>query len=134
MFDFVTLEDAFDLHADSLREHGGMPGVRDHGMIESALGSAQNVFYYAGGDAFDIAAAYAFHLAEAQAFLDGNKRTAISAALFFLAINGHVQIPKQSDQDALYNAMISIAKRELDKPGLAALLRKLFSAWHGETE
>jgi death on curing protein len=127
MFDFVTLEDVFDLHGDSLRAHGGMPGVRDHGLIESALGSAQNAFYYGGGDEFDVAAAYAFHLAESQAFLDGNKRTAIATAILFLNINGHVLVPEQADQNLLYDAMIAIARHELDKRGLAALLRRLFA-------
>jgi death on curing protein len=126
MFDFITLEDVFDLHGDSLRDHGGMPGVRDLGLVESALGSAQNAFYYGGGDVFDVAAAYAFHLAESQAFLDGNKRTAISTALMFLNINGHVLIPEQVDQNLLYDAMIAIAHHELDKRGLADLLRRLF--------
>ena len=126
MFDFVTLEDVFDLHGDSLREHGGMPGVRDQGLIESALGSALHAYFYGGGDVFDVAAAYAFHLAESQAFLDGNKRTAISTTLMFLNINGHVLIPEQMDQNILYDAMIAIARHELDKRGFADVLRRLF--------
>ena len=126
MFDFVTLEQVHLLHERSLREHGGSPGVRDHGLIESALGSAQNAFFYGGGDEFDVAAAYAFHLAESQAFLDGNKRTGLGAALYFLARNGHVMKPTPADQMSLHDAMIAIAKHELDKPGLAAVLRRLF--------
>jgi death-on-curing protein len=126
MFDFVTLEQVHLLHERSLREHGGSSGVRDPGLIESALGSAQNAFYYGGGDEFDVAAAYAFHLAESQAFIDGNKRTGLSTALYFLAKCGHVFKPAPEDQVTLYDAMIAIAKHELDKPGLAAVLRQLF--------
>ena len=126
MFDFVTLEQVHLLHERSLREHGGSSGVRDHGLIESALGSAQNAFYYGGGDEFDVAAAYAFHLAESQAFIDGNKRTGLATALYFLSRNGHTLKAAPVDQVTLYDAMIAIATHDLDKPGLAALLRKLF--------
>ncbi len=70
-----------------------------------------------------MAAAYAFHLAESQAFLDGNKRTAITTALAFLAINGFYAKP---NQDELYDAMIAIARREMDKAGLAEVLRAQF--------
>jgi len=126
MFDFVTLEQVHLLHQRSLLEHGGSSGVRDHGLIESALGSAQNAFYYGAGDEFDVAAAYAFHLAESQAFLDGNKRTGLSTAMYFLSRNGHIVRTTPADQADLHDAMIAIAKHELDKPGLAAVLRNLF--------
>jgi death-on-curing protein len=127
MWAFLDLDEVFELHARSLREHGGSAGVRDQGLIESALGSARNTFHYADGDAFDIAAAYAFHLAEAQALLDGNKRTGIAAALYFLARNGFIRVPDQAVLDTLYDAMIAIARHEMDKTGLAAVLRRLFS-------
>ena len=110
-------------HRASLEAHGGLDGVRDPGAVEAALGSAQNTWYYGGGDLFDVAAAYAFHLAESQAFLDGNKRTAILSALTFLKLNGAYAPPNQSE---LYDAMIAIAKRQLDKRGLAAVLRRQF--------
>ena len=110
---FVTYEELQILHAKSLKKYGGSEGIRDQGLIESALGAAQNTFFYAQGDLFDIAASYAFHIAQAQAFLDGNKRTAISAALTFLKMN-------------LYDAMIAIAEKRLDKTGLAELFRKIF--------
>ncbi len=86
---FFTLEQVHRLHAMGLEDHGGSPGIRDAGLIESALASAQNTFLYGGGDDFEVAAAYAFHLAEAQAYLDGNKRVGIMAALTFLAMQGH---------------------------------------------
>lgn len=97
--------------------------MRDPGAVESALASAQNTWFYAGGDLFDIAATYAFHLAESQAFLDGNKRTAVVSALTFLKLNGAYAPPNQSE---LYDAMIAIAQRRLDKAGLAAILRRQF--------
>lgn len=116
---FLSLETVYLLHRKSLQRHGGMDGVRDEGAIQSALASAQNTWLYGDGDRFDIAAAYAFHVAESQAFLDGNKRTAVACALTFL--NG-----PRYDETVLYDAMIAIARRELDKAGLAAVLRKQF--------
>ena len=109
-----------------LEDHGGSPGIRDSGLIESALASAQNTFLYGGGDVFDVAASYAFHLAEAQAYLDGNKRVGIMAALAFLAMQGHQCQPDIGIQERLYDAMIAIATHDLDKVGLAALFREIF--------
>lgn len=126
MFHFLTLDVVLDLHSEGLQRHGGSHGVRDPGLVDSALASALNVYLYANGDAFDVAAAYAFHLAEAQAFLDGNKRVAISAAFIFLVQNVPMRDWSSSDEDEIYDAMIAIAKHELDKNGLAALFRRLF--------
>ena len=82
---FLSLDEVHAIHARSLAEHGGSAGIRDSGLIESALASAKNTFHYANGDVFDVAASYAFHLAESQAFIDGNKRTGVVAAMVFLA-------------------------------------------------
>lgn len=65
---FLSLKQVMVLHRRSLAEHGGVDGLRDPGAVESALASAKNTWLYAGGDTFDIAAAYAFHIAEAHAF------------------------------------------------------------------
>lgn len=119
---FVTLEQVEDLHRLSLDMHGGQDGIRDPGALESAAIHPRNVFYYAQGDLFDVAAAYAFHLAESQAFLDGNKRTGIAVALVFLKLNG---VTVSSATEELYSAMIAIAARRMGKPELAALLRAL---------
>ena len=119
---FISREVLAQLHEESIARFGGTLGVRDEGMVLSSLGAAENVHYYGGGDRFEIAAAYAFHIAQAQAFLDDNKRTAVAAALLFLRANGIQGVP---DQGRLYAAMIAIAERRLDKAGLAALLREL---------
>jgi len=127
MFDFLEIEDVLDLHEESLQRYGGANGLREPGLLDSALAAAVNTFLYMDGDAFEVAAAYAFHLAESQCFFDGNKRTGIGAALLFLKLN---HIPAQGTaviERQLYDAMIAIAKHELDKPGLAALLREVFS-------
>lgn len=120
---FIEIETVFDLHEEGIRQFGGSSGVRDRGMIESAVGAAQNAFFYGDADLFEIAATYAYHLAQAQAFLDGNKRAAVAVAFVFLAGNGY---PKILDSDRLYDAMIGVAERRLDKAGLAAVFRELF--------
>jgi len=104
---FLKLDDVLRIHARSLAEHGGSEGVRECGLVESAIASAKNTFYYGGGDLFDVASAYAFHLAESQAFIDGNKRTATVAALVFLAQNGVYVRPAEWE---LYTAMIDVAE------------------------
>lgn len=117
---FLTMESVLWLHRQSLEKFGGLDGVRDSGAISAALGAAQNTYFYANGDQFEIAATYAFHIAEAQAFLDGNKRTAVACALTFLGA-------ATPDQNELYDAMIANARREMNKTQPAAVLRRQFS-------
>jgi death-on-curing protein len=118
--EFLTPAIIEQLHADSLALFGGSEGVRDRGLLESALASAKNTRLYGGGDVFDIAASYAFHIAEAQAYLDGNKRTAMAAALTFLKGN---DVKLQIDELVIYDAMIAIAEKRMTKTGLAAIFR-----------
>lgn len=119
--EFLTPAIIRQLHADSLALFGGSAGVRDPGLVESALASARNTYLYGRGDVFDIAASYAFHLAEAQAYLDGNKRTAVAAALTFLKGNG---VELRLDDANIYEAMIAIAEKRMTKQDLAAAFRK----------
>lgn len=122
---FISLEQVMALHRISLDRFKGLDGIREPGLVESALASAENTFWYAQGDLFAIAAAYAFHLAESQAFFDGNKRTGTAAALVFLDLNG-VELSALADLE-IYDALIAVAKKTLDKAGLAQLLRTLFA-------
>ena len=121
---FLTLEEVLKIHARSLAEHGGSEGVREPGLVESALASAANTFHYGGGDLFDIAASYAFHVAESQAFVDGNKRTGVAAAMVFLARNGLYAQPAKWE---LYLAMIDVAKKQKTKADLAEIFRRCAS-------
>ena len=118
---FLSLEQALLIHKRSLAAHGGSDGIRDPGLVESALASAKNTFYYARQDLFEVAASYAFHLAEAQAFIDGNKRTGVASAMVFLAINGVYSQPPKWE---LYLAMIDVAQRKKTKTDLATIFRK----------
>jgi death-on-curing protein len=122
--DFLTVDDVLLLHEEQLSEYGGGTGVRDTALLESAVAMAQQSFdgKFVHDDHFAMAAAYAFHLAQNQPFVDGNKRTALAAALVFLDLNG-VNVADPDGQ--LYRAMIEVAEKRLDKAGLAALLRVL---------
>ena len=113
--------DAVDvIHEASLRAFGGADGIRDENALESALAQPMHEHFYRQADLFQIAAAYAFHIAENQPYIDGNKRTGLLSALNFLAQNDIV-----SDRlvDEYYDAMIGIAEKQLDKAGLAAMFR-----------
>ena len=118
---FLSFAQVGELHRESLAEYGGTDGIRDRGQIESALGAAESAFWYTG-NLFRTAATYAYGIAESQAFLDGNKRTSILAAVIFLRINGHT-CPMNTP--VLHDAMIRIAKKTLTKEKLGELLKSL---------
>lgn len=119
---FLTIAEILYLHDESLARFGGSAGIREPGLVESASGAAQNTFWYGHGGLFEIAAAYAFHIAQSQAFLDGNKRTAAAAAIMFLRKNG---VPFPKDDSSVHRAMIEIAAKRMDKGGLTETLRRL---------
>ena len=77
------------IHDEQLAEHGGPPGVRDTGLLQSALARPRHLASYGTPDAFDLAAAYAYGIARNHPFIDGNKRTAFVAAATFLYDHGH---------------------------------------------
>ena len=85
---WVDSIDAAAYHAELIAEHGGATGVRDHGLLESALARPRNLAAYGEPTAFDLAAAYAFGIAKNHPFLDGNKRVAFVASVTFLELNG----------------------------------------------
>jgi death-on-curing protein len=121
---FLDLDDVLLIHEEQLAKYGGGAGIRDAGLLDSALGTPRATF---GGDfvhedLFAMAAAYAFHIAQNQPFVDGNKRTGLLAALVFLDLNG---IVVTDPEGRLYDAMVALAERRLDKGGVAGLLREL---------
>ena len=125
--DFLSVDDVLAMHAQQLDLFGGAEGVRDPAALESAVAMPAATFdgQFLHADLFLMAAAYAFHIAENQPFLDGNKRTALNAALVFLDINGWIVL---DPDDTLADAIISLARRSLDKSGLAQRLRELASS------
>src|SRR6266568_9438625 len=80
--------DALVIHARLISEAGGSAGVRDEGLLESALAAAENRYRYESADLISVAATYAFHLTQAHAFIDGNKRVAAAITETFLETNG----------------------------------------------
>jgi death-on-curing protein len=123
---FLTQEQVDTGHRDQLEAWGGMAGLRNEHGLESAIAQPQNVYFYGNGDLYEIAAAYAYHLAESQAYFDGNKRTAVEAALDFLEINGVDTSPLP--EMTTYDAMIRVANHELDRSGLAAFFRETLNS------
>jgi death-on-curing protein len=121
---FLDLEDVLLIHEEQLPRYGGSPGLRDRGLLESAVATPQASFggQLAHEDLFAMAAAYAFHVAQNQPFLDGNKRTGLLSAIVFLDLNG---IEIADPEGELYDAMIAIAERRRDKAGLANVFRRL---------
>ncbi len=107
---------ALAIHDRQLAEHGGGVGVRDHGMLESALGRPVNQWHYGEDDRCALAAAYAFGIARNHPFIDGNKRTAWVVARLFLRIND-VQIAFDP-QDAI-QTVLALAAGELSEEELA---------------
>ncbi len=124
MPEFLDLQAVLELHAFGLARWGGLDGIRDEGALEGAIAQPQATFdgEFLHGDLFSMAAAYAFHIAESQAFIDGNKRTALLAAVVFLDLNGF-RLPEP--EDVLFVAMLEIADRKMTKSQLANLLREL---------
>ena len=108
------------LHEESLAEHGGAPGVRDPGLLESALMRPQNALAYGNPDLCDLAATYAVGLARNHPFVDGNKRAAFLAAGLFLLLNGHRLVVTQTQATQV---MFALAAGEIDEAGFSAWLR-----------
>lgn len=109
-----------DIHTEHLALFGGPPGIRDYGMLESALSRPQNRFAYGGADLADLAAAYAFGIARNHPFVDGNKRSAFAAMIVFLGLN---DVDFRVDPAMASAAMISLAAGEIDEQTLAAWIR-----------
>lgn len=119
---FLTLEQVEEIHREQIKEFGGLDGLRDPAALESAIAQPKNVYLYAGGDVYEIAAAYASFISESQAYFDGNKRTGLQAALDFLEING-IDTSRLPEDDT-YNAIVSVANHEIDRRDLAEFFRQ----------
>lgn len=108
------------LHDESIAEHGGAPGLRDEGLLESALARPLNLAAYGQPDVAELAAAYGVGLAKNHAFVDGNKRVAFLAVGLFLALNGCRLVATQAEATL---TMLAVAAGTLDEAALAQWLR-----------
>lgn len=109
------------LHAESLAEHGGAPGLRDEGLLESALGRPLNLAAYGEPDIAELAASYGVGQAKNHAFVDGNKRAAFLSVGLFLHLNGHRLTASQAEATL---TMLAVAAGELSEADFAAWLRR----------
>lgn len=109
------------VHDEQLVEHGGSPGLRDEGLLDSALARPLNLAAYGDPDVAELAAAYGVGLAKNHPFVDGNKRSAFVAVELFLDINGY----ELTASDAYcVLAMLAVAAGELDEGEFAAWVRR----------
>lgn len=121
---FLTLAEVVEIHRNQVELYGGHHGVRDMGLLQSAIAQPQASF---GGawlheDLYLMASAYAFHLCQNHPFFDGNKRTALASALTFLELNGiSLEDPKQK----LYEVMMTLSQGNLKKNELAEIFKEL---------
>ncbi|MBI5790477.1 MAG: type II toxin-antitoxin system death-on-curing family toxin [Rhodocyclales bacterium] len=108
------------LHGESVAEHGGAAGIRDAGLLDSALARAQNLAAYGDPDVAALAAAYGAGISQNHPFVDGNKRAAFLSVGLFLALNGYRLVATQAEATV---AMLSLAAGELKEEEFAAWLR-----------
>lgn len=111
--------DAMAVHDLQLAAHGGSAGVRDAGLLESALARAKNIWAYAEKrpELANLAAAYAFGISSNHPFLDGNKRTALVVSFTFLEVNG---VEVTASQEDAYLTILGVAAGEITEAELAA--------------
>lgn len=117
---WLTAQEVADFHAEQLAIYGGPAGIRDVGMLESALGRPQNKWSYGEVDIAALAAAYAYGIAKNHPFVDGNKRAALMALVVFLRLNGVNFRPENAEAAA---AIIALAAGEIEEEGLARWIR-----------
>ena len=108
------------LHDESLSMHGGASGMRDEGLLDSALARPLNIVAYGEPDVADLAAAYGFGLAKNHPFIDGNKRAAFLTVGLFLRLNGHRLTATQADATL---TMLGLAAGEITEADFAKWLR-----------
>ena len=118
---WLDIDIVLDFHAEQLSLFGGADGIRDTGLLESALARPINKFAYGETDLAVLAAAYGFGIAKNHPFVDGNKRTAFLALGLFLALNGWQLETPQIDA---IETMLSLARGSLDESALANWIRE----------
>lgn len=122
MPEFLSVEDVLFLHADQIQLYGGSQGVRDIGLLESAIAQPQASFggQFLHQDIHEMAAAYLFHVVNNHPFIDGNKRTGLVAALTFFDLNG---VEVNAPPGSLYDLTIRVASGGLPKSPVAEFFR-----------
>jgi len=117
---WVALSAVLAIHEEQLAEHGGLDGIRDRGLLESALHRPRDLQSYGQPDLADLAAAYAFGIARNHPFLDGNKRTSAVVTRLFLRLNGHDVDATQAERLAIW---LALGAGETTEQALAGWMR-----------
>jgi death on curing protein len=120
IINFLTVDMVLDAHAQQLAIFGGGAGLRDEGLLESAVARAENKFAYGETDIAVLAAAYVFGLARNHPFIDGNKRAAFAALIMFLWVNDII-FRVEPAQATL--AILGVAAGEINEDGLTRWIR-----------
>ena len=115
------------IHSEIIKETGGSGGLRDAGALESTLKAAENRLFYETDDLAVLGATYAYHLSQAHAFIDGNKRISAVAAELFLELNG---AKLNATNDEIIELFLNLAASRLTRDDV----EEKFSAWLAKTE
>ena len=108
------------MHGEQIAEHGGSPGIRDAGLLSSALARPQNQVAYGKPSVFNLAAAYAFGVIQNHPFVDGNKRAGFLAAYVFIDLNGLELVASEAEA---VSAVMALATGEMDESGFSDWLK-----------
>ena len=121
--DFLSLAEVLEIHRDQIERYGGKSGIRDMGLLQSALAMPAAGFgsRYLHSDLFEMAAAYLFHIVRNHPFVDGNKRTGAVAALVFLSLNG---IEIEAGEDLFEQTVRAVAEGNMDKSAITRFFRQ----------
>ena len=119
--EFLTLDEILGIHADQISRYGGSSGLRDLGLLQSAIAMPETTFggEFLHGTISEMAAAYLFHIARNHPFVDGNKRTALMCVLVFMGLNSS---GLDADPDQLYRLVDGVAAGRVEKSEVAVFL------------
>jgi death-on-curing protein len=117
---WITKLEVLAIHDRQLAEHGGAPGIRDTGSLESAIARPQQIYAYGDPDIFDLAAAYTAGIVRNHPFIDGNKRTGFVIGVLFVELNGRRFTAAEPDAT---QAVLDLAAGEISERAFAAWLR-----------
>jgi len=119
---FLRKDELIEIHKKLIEEFGGTHGLRDEGALESALTAIENRAYYEKADISICAATYAYHLTQAHAFIDGNKRIAAAASEIFIEIN---EVKLNATNDQIVDLFMGIAAGDVSR----SKVEQIFSQW-----
>jgi death-on-curing protein len=125
---FLTWDEVLAEHAEQLRRYGGSDGLRDPGLLRSALAQPESSFggQWLHDDLAAMAAAYAYHVVQNHPFVDGNKRAGAALAILFLALNGQ---RLEADPDRWADIILAVADSRAAKDDLATFIRQHLRPW-----